>query len=674
MEDKKKEKQEKNTKTSAQFNILPNAEKGKVVTRFAPEPSGYLHIGHVKAAMLCYHLAKMYEGQMILRFDDTNPSKEKGEFEENIKKDLEALQIKADKVTYSSNYFPQLREYMLTMLKEGKAYCDNTDPALMKEERTNGVKSKNRDNSVEDNIKIWEQMCSENPSDEIKKYCVRGKIDYQNPNKCLRDPVFYRFSEDNHIRMPENYHLFPCYDFACPILDSIEGITHAMRANEYSDRIPMYEWVQEQFKLRKVTLYEFSRLNLIQTVLSKRYLKWFVETNRVEGWDDPRFPTVQGIVRRGLVPDALKDFCLEQGPSKKNNLMEWDKIYAINRNYIDPVAKRYFAVGSENYVNLIIDNMEDKVEEVMVPWHQKNKELGERVQNHYNKLIIEKEDAAMVEEGKKLTLYKWANSQVTKVVKDENGNVKEIHIKLTPEDKDFKKTQICHWIPFKEGLYTKVILVEYGHLINVKKFEDNMKIEDIVNNNSKFETPAFAESIILQAKKGDKIQFERRGYFIVDKLPENDKPMYLINIPDGKTKNISIIDKKVDAKTLNTGDKDDKKEAKNKAKKENREEKKKKKEEKKAKKAEEKAKHNEKKGDEKKEEVKKDDEKKEDVDKKAKALKNVLEFVKGLKDVPANIIDDIKTLTEQKEEVKTEEVKKEEVKTEEVKKEDEKKE
>ncbi len=150
----KKEKQEKNSKKSAKFNILPNAEKGKVVVRFAPERSGYLHIDHVNAAMLCYHLAKMYEGQMILRFDDTNPNKEKGEFEENIKKDSEALQIKTDKITYSSNYFAQLREYMLTMLKKGNAYCDNTDPSLMKEERTKGVKSKNRDNSVEDNIKI----------------------------------------------------------------------------------------------------------------------------------------------------------------------------------------------------------------------------------------------------------------------------------------------------------------------------------------------------------------------------------------------------------------------------------------------------------------------------------------------------------------------------------------
>ena len=185
-------------------------------------------------------------------------------------------------------------------------------------------------------------MCKDEPTVEIKKYCVRGKIDYQNANKCLRDPVFYRFSEDTHPRCP-NLHLFPCYDFICPILDSIEGITHAMRANEYSDRIPMYEWVQDQFKLRKVIVYEFSRMNLIQTVLSKRYLKWFVETGKVDGWDDPRFPTVQALVRRGLVPEALKDFCLEQGASKKNNLMDWDKIYAINRNYIDNIARRKFS-------------------------------------------------------------------------------------------------------------------------------------------------------------------------------------------------------------------------------------------------------------------------------------------------------------------------------------------
>ena len=566
------------------FDFLPGAEMGKVCTRFAPEPSGYLHIGHVKAAMLCYYAAKHFKGKMILRFDDTNPSKEKGEFLESIKQDLKRLEIVPDLVSYSSDHFPKLRELMTELITKGKAYCDNIEHDKMKEDRMNGVKSAKRDTSVEENLKIWKEMQGENPSAEIKKYCIRGKIDYQNANKCLRDPVFYRFTEEKHDRLPENYHLFPCYDFACPCIDSIEGVTHAMRANEYSDRIAMYEWVQEALDLRRVYIYEFSRLNLIQTVLSKRYLKWFVETGRVEGWDDPRFPTVQGIIRRGLLPQALKDFCLEQGASKKTNLMEWDKIYAINRNYIDPIAKRYFAVSVEGAVNLFIDNMEDKVEEVEVDWHQKNKELGKRIQKRYNKLVIEKEDANLLKEGQKLTLYKWGNTIVQKIEK-EGDKVTAIHVKLNLEDKDFKKTTICHWVPMKEGLYTKAVIREYGHLITVKKLEDNMKIEDIVNNNSKFETVVYVEKIIEDAKKGDKIQLERRGYCVIDSLAEGDKLIQLNFIPDGKTKSQSIISGKVDAKAVNKGDKDDteerkaKKKAEREAKKAKKEEKKKKKEE-----------------------------------------------------------------------------------------------
>ena len=580
MENKKEKKDSESI-----FDFLPGAEKGKVVTRFAPEPSGYLHIGHVKAAMLCYYCAKHFDGKMILRFDDTNPSKEKGEFLESIKADLKKLEIVPDMVSYSSDHFPELRKLMTTLIKEGNAYCDNIEPEKMKEDRMKGEKSEKRDTSVEENLKIWEQMQGENPSEEIKKYCIRGKIDYKNPNKCLRDPVFYRFTEEKHDRCPENYHLFPTYDFACPCIDTIEGVTHAMRANEYSDRIAMYEWVQNALKLRKVNIYEFSRLNLIQTVLSKRYLKWFVETGRVEGWDDPRFPTVQGIIRRGLLPQALKDFCLEQGASKKTNLMEWDKIYAINRNYIDPIAKRYFAVSVEGAVNLLIDNMEDKVEEVEVDWHQKNKELGKRIQKRYNKLVIEKEDANLLKEGQKLTLYKWGNSIVEKIEK-EGDKITAIHVKLTPEDKDFKKTTICHWVPMKEGLYTQAVIREYGHLITVKKLEDNMKIEDIVNNNSKFETIVYIEKIIEEAKKGDKVQLERRGYCVIDSMPEGDKLLQFNFIPDGKTKSQSIIAGKVDAKSVNKGDKDDT-EAKKAKKKAEREAKKAKKEEKKKKKQEE---------------------------------------------------------------------------------------
>ena len=580
MENKKEKKDSESI-----FDFLPGAEMGKVVTRFAPEPSGYLHIGHVKAAMLCYYAAKHFKGRMILRFDDTNPSKEKGEFLESIKEDLKRLEIVPNSISYSSDHFPKLRELMTELIKKGKAYCDNIDPEKMREDRMNGVKSAKRDTSIEENLKIWKEMQGDNPSNEIKKYCIRGKIDYQNANKCLRDPVFYRFTEEKHDRLPENYHLFPCYDFACPCIDSIEGVTHAMRANEYSDRIAMYEWVQDALNLRKVNIYEFSRLNLIQTVLSKRYLKWFVETGRVEGWNDPRFPTVQGIIRRGLLPQALKDFCLEQGASKKTNLMEWDKIYAINRNYIDPIAKRYFAVNVEGAVDVFVDNMDDKVEEVEVDWHQKNKELGKRIQKRYKKLVIEKEDANLLKEGQKLTLYKWGNSIVQKIEKD-GDKATAVHVKLTPEDKDFKKTTICHWVPMKEGLYTKAILREYGHLITVKKLEDNMNIEDIVNNNSKFETEIYVEKIIDEAKKGDKIQLERRGFCVIDSVAEGDKLIQLNFIPDGKTKSQSGFKGKVDPNAVNKGDKDDtqerlaKKKAEREAKKAKKEEKKKKNEEK----------------------------------------------------------------------------------------------
>ena len=199
----------------------------------------------------------------------------------------------------------------------------------MREERTAGIPSKFRDTTPEDNLKLWKEMMSDNPSDEIKKYCVRGKLDFKSKNKCLRDPVFYRFSDEVHHRVGNKYKIFPTYDFACPIVDSTEGVTHCLRTNEYSDRIPMYKWVIEACGIRDVTIYEFSRLNLIHTVLSKRNLKWFVENKLVDGWYDPRFPTVQGILRRGILVQTLKDFMLAQGPSKNTNLMEWDKVLII---------------------------------------------------------------------------------------------------------------------------------------------------------------------------------------------------------------------------------------------------------------------------------------------------------------------------------------------------------
>ena len=352
-------------------NVLPNAIKGKVVTRFPPEPSGYLHIGHVKAVMLNYHYAKLYEGKMILRFDDTNPAKEKDEYVENIKKDLQSLKIFPDSVTHTSDYFDVLQEWMTKLIKESKCYCDNTNVEQMRDERMKGIASKNRDLSAEENLVIWNQMLGENPSAQTKQYCVRAKIDFRCKNKCLRDPVFFRFSDQVHHRVGEKYKVFPTYDFACPIVDSIEGVTHTLRTNEYSDRIPMFKWVLEACGLPDIEIYEYSRLNLIHTVLSKRNLKWFVENKIVQGWNDPRFPTVQGILRKGLVVQTLKDFMMAQGPSKNTNLQEWDKIWAMNRNNIDPIAKRLFAISCENSVEVVLENFEDEVQKVEVDWHQK---------------------------------------------------------------------------------------------------------------------------------------------------------------------------------------------------------------------------------------------------------------------------------------------------------------
>ena len=359
-------------KESAKFeDVLPGAEMGKVVTRFPPEPSGYLHIGHVKAAMLNYHYSKIYDGKMILRFDDTNPAKEKDEYVENIKKDLNSLEIFPDKITHTSDYFDILMEWMTKLIQEGKCYCDNTSVEQMREERMNGIASKNRDKTSEENLAIWNQMISADPSEEIKAYCVRGKIDYRHKNKCLRDPVFYRFSDQVHHRVGEKYKVFPTYDFACPIVDSIEGVTHTLRTNEYADRIAMFKWVLQACNLPEIEIYEYSRLNMIHTVLSKRNLKWFVETGLVDGWTDPRFPTVQGILRKGLVVQTLKDFMMAQGPSKNTNLQEWDKLWAINRNHIDPVAKRLFAISCENSVEVVLENVEEEVQTVEVDWHQK---------------------------------------------------------------------------------------------------------------------------------------------------------------------------------------------------------------------------------------------------------------------------------------------------------------
>lgn len=422
-------------------NVLKNAKLGEVVTRFPPEPSGYLHIGHVKAALLNFHYSRIYKGKMILRFDDTNPSKEKNEFVDSIMEDLKTLGIEHDKLTYTSDNFKMIEGMMSKMIAENKAYCDNTNVEDMRKQRMEGISSKCREQTPDENQKIWEKLLK----GEADDYCVRGKIDMSAKNKCMRDPVFYRVNKTPHHRCGTQYVAYPTYDFACPIVDSYEGVTHCLRTNEYADRNEQYKWVLKATGLRDVTIYDFSRLNFVNVCLSKRKLQWFVDTKRVESWEDPRFPTLRGILRRGLRVETLIEFMLEQGPSKNVNLMEWDKIWAINKKIIDPISPRFTAIASDRIAHVLLINGPKEVTMDSVPMSQQNANLGNKVIYRSRKIMIEKEDAASLKVDEKITLMKWGNARIVKIVENTDGSL-YLEGELMEEDKDFKSTKKINWL------------------------------------------------------------------------------------------------------------------------------------------------------------------------------------------------------------------------------------
>ena len=462
--------------------------------------------------MLNYHYSKIYNGKMILRFDDTNPMNEKIEFVENIQRDLKTLDIKPDEVTHTSDYFPQIVDYMRKMIKEGNAYSDNGTGEEMKDQRDNQKESPHRNKTPEENSKIFEAMLE----GKADGYCIRAKMNMQDKFACLRDPVFYRNKNEPHHRHGTKYKAYPTYDFACPIVDSIEGVTHAMRTVEYHDRNGGYWWVQKVLGLRKVEIYDYSRLNLVSTILSKRSLKWFVEEGIADGWEDPRFPTVQGIMRRGMVPAALRRFMMEQGPSKNTNLMEWDKIWAYNKEAIDPTTARYTAIVKDTSAKIILNNGPEKMYAESQPLHPKIAELGTKAVLYGKEVLVEAGDAKEINVGEKITLMKWGNAMITK--KEEKDGKITIWADLMVEDKSFKGTKKITWIAIDEATNFEVTLVELDHLITKKKVEENEKVQDIVNRDSYIAYTAIAEGCMKSVQKGDIIQLERRGYFYVDKL------------------------------------------------------------------------------------------------------------------------------------------------------------
>lgn len=530
---------------SGSYDIdLEGAEMGKVVTRFPPEPSGYLHIGHAKAAILNQQIANRYNGKLLVRFDDTNPSKEKDEYVENIIADIKRLGLEFEQITYTSDYFPQMVELAALMIKKGYVYADDTPVDQMREERMHGIESKRRNSSVEDTLAAWEEM--QTGSDIGIKYCLRVKMDMTAGNKALRDPVVYRCNPTHHWRTGHTYKCYPTYDFACPFVDSLEGVTHALRTSEYKDREAQFYWMlklqqevwTDRGPLPHVFIWDYSRLSFIYTVLSKRKLTWFVDQGLVDGWSDPRMPTVQGMMRRGLTLPALREFILFQGASKNVTYQEWDKIWAFNKKVIDPVCPRHTAIEVNQRVAVNLFDGPDPVEVVEVPKHQKYPPAGMKQQVRSKTLWLDQADAAQLIEGEEITLMAWGNIIVDRVHKEADGLgvVTSVDARLHLEG-DFKKTKLkVTWLS-ASGDCPAMLLHHFGYLITKKKLEEDDKLEDCVNRESDKVTNVVGDINLKLASKGDVIQLERRGYFIIDQAfdpAQPEKPIVLFDIPDGK--------------------------------------------------------------------------------------------------------------------------------------------
>ncbi|KAF9420799.1 hypothetical protein BGZ94_009034 [Podila epigama] len=513
------------------FDInLIGAEMGKVVTRFPPEPSGYLHIGHAKAALLNKYFADQYKGRLIVRFDDTNPTKEKVEYEHSIKEDLLLIGIDSSVVSYTSDYFDTIYNYAIQLIKEGKAYADTTGQEQMRAERMDGIASQCRDLSVEENLRRFEEM--KNGTEFGQTCCLRAKISVDNLNKALRDPVIYRCNLIPHGRTGDKWKMYPLYDLACPIVDSIEGVTHALRTDEYHDRNPQYQWFLDNLGLRQVHIWEYSRLNFVYTLLSKRKLTWFVDQGRVSGWDDPRFPTIRGIHRRGLTMEALKTYILMQGASTNYITLEWDKLWAVNRKQIDPVAPRHTAVEALNKVKVTVSGA-DAYHLKEVPRHKKNESLGNKKTAYGPTIWMEQADCKELELNEEVTLMDWGNAFIRSVEKNAEGVVTGVQAELHLEG-DFKKTKKkLTWLADGPEL-VNVDLMDYDYLITKKKIEEDDDLKDLLTPVTEFKTEAIADGNVSSLNKGDIIQFERKGYYIVDAVATGDKPARLILIPDGK--------------------------------------------------------------------------------------------------------------------------------------------
>lgn len=510
----------------------------RVHTRFPPEPNGYLHIGHCKALIIDFGTAKKYNGICNLRMDDTNPAKEDTEFVDAIQEDIHWLGFDwDDRFFYGSDYFEKTYELAEQLIKDGKAYVCELTPEQFKEYRgdlTHPAVSPFRDRPIEESLNLFRRMRA--GEFEEGKYTLRAKIDLASGNFNMRDPVLYRIRYIEHHRQGTKWCIFPMYDFAHPIQDALEGITHSLCSLEYEDHRPLYNWVIENCDVPSTPRQiEFARLNITNTVLSKRYLRYLVENNIVDGWDDPRMPTLCGLRRRGYTPTSILDFIDRIGVSKANSMVNIGLLEHCIREELNMQAERRIAVLKP--IKVVIDNYpDDKVEYFDVVNNPNNPDAGTRKVPFTKELWIDADDFAEVPPPKFFRLkpcgeVRLMSSYIIKcgeIVKNEDGSIKEIHATADlevgtgiPTDRKIKGT--IHWLSAKYAIDTDVIL--YDRLFteeNMNDLPEGKTYVDYLNPESAVPMKgAKAEPALENAKPGDKFQFVRIGYFSKDTKNEN---------------------------------------------------------------------------------------------------------------------------------------------------------
>jgi glutaminyl-tRNA synthetase len=520
---------------------LEKAKYKQVHTRFPPEPNGYLHIGHVKSMCLNFGTAAKFGGKCNMRFDDTNPAKESLEYVESIKKDVLWMGFDwEDREFYASDYFEQIYRFAEELIKMGKAYVCDLTPEQMREYRGTltepGKESPYRDRTVDENLDLFRKMRAGEFSDGSK--VLRAKIDMASGNLNMRDPVLYRIQRVPHYRKGNEWCIYPMYDFAHSLSDAIEHITHSLCTLEFEDHRPLYNWFIEQLGVFPSRQIEFARLNLSYTVMSKRKLRLLVEGKFVNGWDDPRMPTISGLRRRGYTPESIRDFCNRIGVAKSNSMVDYALLEHCIREDLNQNARR--VMGVLDPVKVVITNYpEDKTEELEAVNNPEDEAAGTRLIPFSREIYIEKDD--FMEEppkkfhrlspGKEVRLKFAYYVTCTHVIKDENGEIVEIHCTYDPETKggwseDGRKVKgTIHWVSAKQALEAEIRL--YDKLFSrPDPEEEGEDFTKFIDPESLVKSVAYVEPGLKMAQPGERFQFERKAYFCVDPDSTADVPVF----------------------------------------------------------------------------------------------------------------------------------------------------